>query len=125
MPYISGNKSVARDNRAAASPAGRENQQEGVPRPVQFREAQYIGAEKSVTSITRSGSTATITATAHGLAPGNIVRIIGADQPEYNGEHKVLTTADANTATFTVYGAPASATGTVTLHRIHQESVGD
>jgi hypothetical protein len=67
------------------------------------------------TTITRSGSVATATATAHKLTAGQLVRIKGADQPEYNGIKTVATTPTANTFTFTVSGTPTTpATGTIT-----------
>lgn len=62
-------------------------------------------------SITRSGSTATVTHTSHGFETGNKVRIRGADQPEYNGLFEITVTG-ANTYTYTVSGTPVSpATG--------------
>lgn len=62
-------------------------------------------------SITRSGSTATVTHTGHGLATNDKVVIKGATQQEYNGVYTVTVT-DVNTYTYTVGGAPASpATG--------------
>jgi len=65
-------------------------------------------------SITRSGSTATVTHTAHGLVTGNKVLIEGADQNEYNGIHTITVTG-TNTYTYTVSGTPATpATGTIT-----------
>ena len=65
-------------------------------------------------SITRSGSTATATQTAHGMATGDEVMIVGADQIEYNG-YKTITVTGANTYTFTVSGTPDTpATGTIT-----------
>ena len=68
----------------------------------------------SVTSITRGGSTATVTATSHGLVTGETVRIAGAAQTEYNVD-AVITKIDANTFTYAVGGTPATpATGTIT-----------
>jgi hypothetical protein len=70
----------------------------------------------TVSSITRSGTTATITfSAAHGLLDrGNYVTIAGADQAEYNGEFELIP-ATSTTATFTVSGSPATpATGTIT-----------
>jgi hypothetical protein len=61
--------------------------------------------------ITRSGSTATVTETAHGRASGTYVKISGASQTEYNGTFTIgnITT---NTYDITVTGTPASpATG--------------
>ena len=67
---------------------------------------------ESVT-ITRSGSTATVTHTTHGLETGDIVVIRGADQPEYNGPF-VITVTTVNAYTYTVSGTPTTpATGTI------------
>jgi len=72
---------------------------------------------KSVQSITRSGSTATVTfATAHGYAAdgGTKVEIQSAAQTEYNGVKQIFNVT-ANTFDFTVTGTPATpATGTIT-----------
>lgn len=124
MGYIAGNKFVGRDNRAAASPAGRENMTAGVPYPVPFREAAYLTTGISAT-ISLSGTVATVSCTTHGLAVGNIVRINGADQAAYNGHHKVDTVTNANEFKYTVYGSPDAATGTITAQKVHQETIGD
>ncbi len=66
-------------------------------------------------TITRSGSTATVTATAHGLPNGAIVTILGADQSEYNIT-AVISNVAANTFDYTVSGTPTTpATGTITF----------
>jgi hypothetical protein len=68
----------------------------------------------SVTSITRSGSTATVTRAGHGFQNGDCVLIEGADQAEYNGEFYISNVA-TDTFDFTVSGTPATpATGTIT-----------
>lgn len=73
--------------------------------------AQVIG----VTSITRSGTVATVTTDSdHGLASNAAPTIAGADQSEYNGEQDIVVTA-ANQFTYTVdSGAVTPATGTIT-----------
>ena len=69
---------------------------------------------KSVTSISRSGSTATATIANHGYANGDWVLIRGATAPEYNGVF-VISGVTANTFDYTVAGTPATpATGTIT-----------
>lgn len=74
--------------------------------------------ERVVTSITRSGATATVTATAHGYATGQFVNVQGAAQTEYNGKF-TITVVDANTFTYPVTGTPATpATGTITVNRV-------
>jgi len=62
-------------------------------------------------SITRSGSTATVTHTAHGLANGDKVVIRGANENEYNGI-RTISNVTTNTYDYTVSGTPATpATG--------------
>lgn len=69
-------------------------------------------------TITRSGSTATVTHTAHGYATGQKVVISGANQGEYNGVF-TITRIDANSYSYTVSGTPATpATGTITSYRV-------
>ncbi len=70
----------------------------------------------SVSSLTRSSTTATVTTPSeHNLATGMTVTISGADQTAYNGDF-VITVTDADTFKYTVSGAPASpATGTITM----------
>jgi len=64
-------------------------------------------------TIVRSGSTATVTHTAHGVLDQSSMVIAGSDQPEYNGV-KTITVTDANTYTYTVSGTPDTpATGTI------------
>jgi hypothetical protein len=72
-----------------------------------------LPAGASVT-ITRSGSTATVTHTGHGRATSDKITIRGSNQDAYNGL-KTITVTDANTYTFTVSGTPTTpATGTIT-----------
>jgi len=72
-----------------------------------------LGTDVSVTSITRSSTTATVTATAHGFTTGDQVNIRGAVQTDYNGDF-IVTVTDADTFTYTVSGSPATpATGTI------------
>lgn len=63
---------------------------------------------QTVTSITRDGSTATVTLTSgHGFVVDQVVLIAGCDQVEYNGEFTV-TAITSNTVSFTVAGEPVS-----------------
>jgi hypothetical protein len=72
------------------------------------------GTAKSVSSITRVGTTATVVCQNHGCKNQDTVDILGAGQTEYNG-YQTITIVDANTFTFTVTGSPATpATGTIT-----------
>jgi len=73
------------------------------------------GSQFSITSLTRSGSTVTADATAHGRSVGQYVFINDAVETEYNGLVKIETVADANTFTYLITGTPSSpATGTIT-----------
>jgi hypothetical protein len=72
-----------------------------------------LGTDKTVTSITRASTTATVTATAHGFTTGDQVNIRGAAETDYNGDF-IVTVTDADTFTYTVSGSPATpATGTI------------
>lgn len=69
--------------------------------------------EETVTSISRSGSTATVAHTSHGLVDATKVKIKGANQQGYNGIY-TITYIDANSYSYTVSGSPATpATGTI------------
>ena len=73
--------------------------------------------ETPVTSITRSGTTATVTHTGStvSITTGDLIFIEGADQVEYNGTFSA-DTGGATTYTYTVTGTPTTpATGTI-LH---------
>ncbi len=76
-----------------------------------------LGTPISVTSITRSGSTATVTlATTPATAyeTGDTVEIEGANEGAYNGEF-VITVTSPTVFTYTVVGIPTTpATGTIT-----------
>lgn len=79
---------------------------------------QVIGVDPApvaISSLTRSGGTATVTTTAaHGLSTGDVVTIAGAGQAEYNITATVTVTS-STTFTYAVTGTPASpATGTIT-----------
>lgn len=75
-------------------------------------------ASKSVSAITRSGTTATATATGHGFSVGDWVIVQGADLPQYNGPFQVVTAADANTFTYVMESDPgASSTGVRTAQK--------
>lgn len=69
----------------------------------------------SVSSINRSGTTATvITATPHGYSNGQSITILGASQLDYNIT-AVITVTNATTFTYQVANAPVTpATGTIT-----------
>ncbi len=65
-------------------------------------------------SITRSGATATVDHTAHGMATSDEVRIEGAAEQEYNGIFTIAVTG-VDDYTYTVSGSPATpATGSPT-----------
>lgn len=80
------------------------------------------GYNSATVTITRSGTTATVTHTAHGYGvsdPAQARRVVfsGAGQSEYNIE-ATITVVDANTYTYQVSGSPATpATGTITSKR--------
>ena len=70
----------------------------------------------AVTKITRVGAVATVqVASTAALFVGQYVNIVGAVQPEYNGQVQIVTIPNGTTFTFAVVGAPITpATGTIT-----------
>jgi hypothetical protein len=71
-----------------------------------------------VTSITRSGTTATVTQIAHGYSVTDKIIVAGANESAYNGTFAVASIVDADTYTYTVTGSPTTpATGTITTRR--------
>jgi uncharacterized phage protein gp47/JayE len=70
----------------------------------------------SVSSITRSGQTATVTTISdHNLSSEVLVDIAGAVETEYNGTGIAIQVTGANTFTYTVVGTPSTpATGAIT-----------
>lgn len=75
----------------------------------------YNNLGRSVTSITRSSTTATVTTSIdHEYRTGDYIVIAGAVETEYNGVFQITVTGD-DTFTYTVAGSPATpATGTIT-----------
>ena len=78
--------------------------------------AWHERAMPAVSSITRTGSVATVTtATAHNFNTGDVATISGATETQYNGSFLVTVTS-ATTFDYTVTGTPATpATGTPAL----------
>lgn len=64
-------------------------------------------AVKTSTSITRVGTTATLTLTTHGVTTGSIVTISGASPSQYNGTYAV-SNVTANTFDYTMASDPGS-----------------
>ena len=75
--------------------------------------AKVAQGTAAISGITRSGQTATATTGApHGLSPGDLVNVSGADQSEYNGTF-VTVTASGSEFTYLVTGSPVTpSTGT-------------
>lgn len=71
------------------------------------------GTTQSITGITRTGTVATATKTAHGFRDGQLVTVSGAGESGYNTTERI-TRIDANSFSYTVAGTPATpATGTI------------
>lgn len=69
----------------------------------------------AVTSITRSGSVATVTTpAAHGAAQGQNVTIAGATPAPFNGTFPIASVPTTTSFTYVFQGATASASGTIT-----------
>ena len=80
--------------------------------------------QRAITSITVSGTTATIAFTnVHGFLDGEKVLISGANEANYNGI-KTLTLAGAKTATYTITaGTSSPATGTIVADPINGQRI--
>lgn len=73
---------------------------------------------QSITSITASGTTATLTTgTAHGLQTGDQITVSGAVPAVYNGTFTITVTG-ANTLTYTMTGAPGGSATTVGTYTV-------
>ena len=80
---------------------------------MEFYAAKESSAQ-AVSSITSSGTTATVTLPKNGFSNGETITIAGASQSQYDGNF-VIANVTANTFTYTISGSPASpATGTIT-----------
>lgn len=78
---------------------------------------------KSVTSIERTSSVASVTCTSHGMSTGDKVLISGANQSAYNGVFEI-TKVNNNLFTYTVSGSPATpATGAIFATKMSLNSV--
>lgn len=88
-----------------------DNELHLVPRPASAPSAL------SVSSITRSSTTATATTTTdHGFEVNMWVQIAGADQTDYNGSFRITSVPSSTTFTFEVENSPTTpATGTITV----------
>jgi hypothetical protein len=84
-----------------------------IPEPTPLSLPFPLASDVSISSITRVGTTATATATAHGFVTTDYINVRGADQEEYNGDF-IVTVVDADTFTYTMDADPgADATGTL------------
>lgn len=87
---------------------------DAVPLAMYSVSAGFESIEETPTTITRNGTTATVTTPQnHYLYSGESAIITGCDQSEYNGEHTITVTGDT-TFTYTVSGSPVeTATGDI------------
>lgn len=78
-------------------------------------ETSKSGSNVTITGITRVGTTATATSTAHGLTTGDYIGVTGAistGAAQYNADPVAVTVVDANTFTYVMASDPgASASG--------------
>ncbi|WP_312057551.1 hypothetical protein [Acinetobacter courvalinii] len=69
-----------------------------------------------VTSLVASGTTVTATfGTAHNFMQYQVIKISGANQPEFNGEHRILTVPNSTSITFQLAATPSATTATGTI----------
>lgn len=69
-----------------------------------------------VSSLTASGTTVTATfGAAHNLMQYQVIKITGANQTEFNGEHRILSIPDTSSFTFELAAVPSVTTATGTI----------
>ncbi|RKG50348.1 hypothetical protein D7V68_03625 [Acinetobacter cumulans] len=69
-----------------------------------------------VSTLTAVGTTVTaVFGTAHNLMQYQVLKITGANQAEYNGEHRILSVPNATSVTFQLANTPSVATATGTI----------
>ena len=84
---------------------------------VQNRATEYgDAAEAQTVTITRYGTTATVSLTAHGYSVGSKITVAGANEVAYNGNFTVTAVGSADAFNYTAASTPSAspATGTVT-----------
>lgn len=70
----------------------------------------------TVSSLTASGTTVTaLFSSSHNLMQYQVIKITGASQPEFNGEHRILTVPNAQSVTFELAAVPSATTATGTI----------
>lgn len=70
----------------------------------------------TVSSLTASGTTVTaLFSASHNLMQYQVIKITGAAQVEFNGEHRILTVPNAQSVTFELAAAPSTTTATGTI----------
>ncbi|WP_312049243.1 hypothetical protein [Acinetobacter courvalinii] len=71
---------------------------------------------QTVATLTASGTTATVSfGSAHNFMQYQVIKISGANQTEFNGEHRILTIPNANSITFQLAVTPSVTTATGTI----------
>lgn len=69
-----------------------------------------------ISSLTASGKMVTATfSSAHNLMQYQVIKIAGATQSEFNGEHRILTVPNAQSVTFELAASPSTNTATGTI----------
>lgn len=70
-----------------------------------------------VTSLVASGTTVTATfGTAHNFMQYQVIKISGANQPEFNGEHRIINIPTSSSLTFDLAASPSVSTATGTIN---------
>ena len=80
----------------------------------------YLAAQRTLTSLTGDGVTATATLAAHNLLPGDKITIEGATPAGYNGSWVVETVQTTGTLSFACSTASGAASGTIKVSNSDQ-----
>lgn len=86
---------------------------------IQFSTGSCLNPSIFVTSITAVGTIATVTTRyQHSLAAGATIRVVNADQSQYNGTFRIASVTGANTFTYVMLTAPTVTTATGVFIRV-------
>jgi hypothetical protein len=80
---------------------------------IQFSTGSILKPTLNIDTITSSGTTVTVTTKyQHGLLPGAVIKVWGANETAYNGTFTVATVASPLTLTYTAAATPSATTAT-------------
>jgi hypothetical protein len=82
----------------------------------------FAEIDQNVTSITASGTTATVTRNGHGLSNGDVIRMVGVSTPQVAGDNVyngvfTIQNVSANTFDYVMSGTPTNSTANISTYK--------